>query len=208
MIADFGLSRVMEEEKFHLLTEICGTPGYMAPEIFKKSMCYYQNHDDFTIADEGLLGSGPWEASRHMGNGCHHLLPACRLHAIRSRESATGNAGHHSRRLQIRARHVLPALPCALPDTERTEEYWANVSGTAKGFVKECLTVDPTKRPNAVSVLNHPWLADEKPHFVPDPESPTGGPTDLLPHIQKRLDARTRCKCPARTICHWIVPFT
>jgi len=39
MIADFGLSRVMEEEKFQQLTEICGTPGYMAPEIFKKSMC-------------------------------------------------------------------------------------------------------------------------------------------------------------------------
>ncbi|KAJ8700896.1 Calcium/calmodulin-dependent protein kinase type I, variant 2 [Pleurotus ostreatus] len=37
MIADFGLSRVMEEEKLSLLTEICGTPGYMAPEIFKKS---------------------------------------------------------------------------------------------------------------------------------------------------------------------------
>jgi serine/threonine protein kinase len=37
MIADFGLSRVMEEEKLHLLTEVCGTPGYMAPEIFKKS---------------------------------------------------------------------------------------------------------------------------------------------------------------------------
>jgi serine/threonine protein kinase len=37
MIADFGLSRVMEEEKFHLLTEVCGTPGYMAPEIFKKT---------------------------------------------------------------------------------------------------------------------------------------------------------------------------
>ena len=27
MIADFGLSRVMEEEKLQLLTEICGTPG-------------------------------------------------------------------------------------------------------------------------------------------------------------------------------------
>ncbi|KAF9269509.1 Pkinase-domain-containing protein [Marasmius fiardii PR-910] len=37
MIADFGLSRVMEEEKLNMLTEICGTPGYMAPEIFKKT---------------------------------------------------------------------------------------------------------------------------------------------------------------------------
>ncbi|KAJ7030818.1 Pkinase-domain-containing protein [Mycena alexandri] len=37
MIADFGLSRIMEEEKLSLLTEICGTPGYMAPEIFMKT---------------------------------------------------------------------------------------------------------------------------------------------------------------------------
>jgi calcium/calmodulin-dependent protein kinase I len=39
MIVDFGLSRVMEE-KSHLLqvTEICGTPSYTAPEIFKKSV--------------------------------------------------------------------------------------------------------------------------------------------------------------------------
>lgn len=27
MIADFGLSRVMDGDKFNLLTEICGTPG-------------------------------------------------------------------------------------------------------------------------------------------------------------------------------------
>ena len=27
MIADFGLSRVLDEEKFQLLHEVCGTPG-------------------------------------------------------------------------------------------------------------------------------------------------------------------------------------
>lgn len=37
LIADFGLSRVMDEEQFHVLTTTCGTPGYMAPEIFKKT---------------------------------------------------------------------------------------------------------------------------------------------------------------------------
>ncbi|CAG8697048.1 170_t:CDS:2, partial [Racocetra persica] len=37
LIADFGLSRIIDSEKFHVLTTTCGTPGYMAPEIFKKS---------------------------------------------------------------------------------------------------------------------------------------------------------------------------
>ncbi len=38
MIVNFGLSRVMKEEGFHLLTDVCGTPSYMAPEILKESM--------------------------------------------------------------------------------------------------------------------------------------------------------------------------
>lgn len=37
------------------------------------------------------------------------------------------------------------------------------------------------------------WLADEKPHFVPDPESPTGGPRDLLPHVKKAFNAKKTC---------------
>ncbi|CAI2189351.1 7853_t:CDS:10, partial [Funneliformis geosporum] len=36
LIADFGLSRIIDSEKFHVLTTTCGTPGYMAPEIFKR----------------------------------------------------------------------------------------------------------------------------------------------------------------------------
>lgn len=37
LIADFGLSRIMDQERFHVLTTTCGTPGYMAPEIFNKT---------------------------------------------------------------------------------------------------------------------------------------------------------------------------
>ncbi|KAL7415961.1 kinase-like domain-containing protein [Mrakia frigida] len=37
LIADFGLSRIIQEDTFKMLTTTCGTPGYMAPEIFKKT---------------------------------------------------------------------------------------------------------------------------------------------------------------------------
>ena len=36
MIADFGLSRIMEEEKLNMLTEICGTPG-VSSVVFVKT---------------------------------------------------------------------------------------------------------------------------------------------------------------------------
>ncbi|KAL1916152.1 uncharacterized protein VTP21DRAFT_6156 [Calcarisporiella thermophila] len=36
LIADFGLSRIIDSEKFQILTTTCGTPAYMAPEVFKK----------------------------------------------------------------------------------------------------------------------------------------------------------------------------
>ncbi|WFD15804.1 calcium/calmodulin-dependent protein kinase [Malassezia arunalokei] len=37
LIADFGLSRVIDHDKMTALSTTCGTPGYMAPEIFKKT---------------------------------------------------------------------------------------------------------------------------------------------------------------------------
>ena len=40
------------------------------------------------------------------------------------------------------------------------EEYWANVSDTAKDFVRECLTIDPVQRPTAIELMNHPWMLD------------------------------------------------
>ncbi|KAL7328973.1 Calcium/calmodulin-dependent protein kinase type I [Mucor circinelloides] len=36
LVADFGLSRIIDSDKFDVLRTTCGTPGYMAPEIFKR----------------------------------------------------------------------------------------------------------------------------------------------------------------------------
>ncbi|WFC93581.1 calcium/calmodulin-dependent protein kinase [Malassezia brasiliensis] len=37
LIADFGLSRMVDDDKMTVLSTTCGTPGYMAPEIFLKA---------------------------------------------------------------------------------------------------------------------------------------------------------------------------
>ncbi|KAE9366850.1 phosphorylase b kinase gamma catalytic chain [Stipitochalara longipes BDJ] len=37
LISDFGISTVIGEGNFYDLTTTCGTPGYMAPEIFRKT---------------------------------------------------------------------------------------------------------------------------------------------------------------------------
>ncbi|TPX37969.1 hypothetical protein SmJEL517_g00255 [Synchytrium microbalum] len=37
VLADFGLSKIMGESNFEALKTMCGTPGYMAPEVIRKS---------------------------------------------------------------------------------------------------------------------------------------------------------------------------
>jgi calcium/calmodulin-dependent protein kinase I len=84
-------------------------------------------------------------------------------------------------------------------DYKFDSEYWSGVSDTAKDFVRTCFTVDIKKRPTAAEALEHPWLASDEDHFVPDPDSPSGGPTDLLPTIQKAFNAKKTRMC-----YHWL----
>ncbi|KAH8833752.1 kinase-like domain-containing protein [Flagelloscypha sp. PMI_526] len=153
MIADFGLSRVMEEEKLSLLTEICGTPGYMAPEIFRKT-----GH------------SKPVDVWA-MGVITYFLL-----------------AGYtpFDRDTQHQEMEAILAGDYSFAP----EEYWANVSDTAKEFITQCLTNDPTKRPTAGQMLQHKWLDTDQQHYVSDPQSPGDNPVDLLPHVKKAFNAK------------------
>ena len=86
------------------------------------------------------------------------------------------------------------------------EEYWANVSETAKDFVRSCLTLDWKERPTAKQALEHRWLASDTPHFVVDTEREDGGPKDLLPTIQKGFNARKTCEFEKRFFA-WFSDF-
>ncbi|KAG8758542.1 hypothetical protein FRC14_007970 [Serendipita sp. 396] len=163
MIADFGLSRVMDEDKLHLLTEVCGTPGYMAPEIFRRT------------------GHGKPVDVWAMGVITYFLL--CGYTPF-DRDTQEEEA-----RAIMRGDYKFePAV------------YWQNVSETARDFVRQCLTLDPSRRPTAEQLLKHKWLADAKPHYVADPESLTGEPVNLLPYIQKQFDAKKTFRRAVHTV--------
>lgn len=73
-------------------------------------------------------------------------------------------------------------------------EYWAGVSDTAKEFVRACLTVDPTNRPTAAELLDHPWLKGLEPTNV-----------NLLPNVKKAFDAKKTCTSDG---CFWTSALT
>ncbi|TEB26791.1 Pkinase-domain-containing protein [Coprinellus micaceus] len=150
MIADFGLSRVMEDEKITQLTEICGTPGYMAPEIFKRT------------------GHGKPVDVWAMGVITYFLL--------------AGYTPFDRDTQEAEMKAIIAGDYKFEP-----EEYWQNVSDTAKEFVRTCLTVDPHKRPTAAEALKHKWLASASPIFV---TSSNGEPADLLPNVKRAFNAK------------------
>ena len=49
MIADFGLSRIMDEDKLQLLTEICGTPGVSVCDIWRSTFTEFVLTDLFVV---------------------------------------------------------------------------------------------------------------------------------------------------------------
>ncbi|ORY33510.1 kinase-like domain-containing protein [Naematelia encephala] len=152
MLADFGLSKVLDEDAFSILTTTCGTPGYMAPEIFKKAG-HGKPVDIWAIGVITyflLCGYTPfdrdsqYEEMQAICNGDYKFEPA---------------------------------------------EYWSGVSQTARDFVRSCLTIDPTNRPTADELLQHPWLKAGV-AFVTDTTSATGKDVDLLPNVKAGFDAK------------------
>lgn len=144
LIADFGLSRIMDDEHFHVLTTTCGTPGYMAPEIFRKSG-HGKPVDVWAIGVITyflLCGYTPFDRDSNLEEMQAILVADYSFKPV---------------------------------------EYWRGVSDSAREFIKQCLTIDATKRMTAHQALAHEWIA-----------GPINGrgEQDLLPTVKKNFNAR------------------
>ncbi|KAJ3127290.1 Calcium/calmodulin-dependent protein kinase type 1 [Nowakowskiella sp. JEL0407] len=69
-------------------------------------------------------------------------------------------------------------------DFEFDEEYWSEVSDSAKSFIKGLLTVDQTKRLTVHQALQHPWITK-------DAENKT---SDLLPKVRANFNGKKTFK--------------
>jgi len=131
LIADFGLSRMINEEKLTALSTTCGTPGYMAPEVFKKTghgkpvdMCAYS-----VCLTAGAMGVITYFLL------CGYTPFDTESNADEIQRIITGDYKFE------------PAI------------YWQGVSEEARDFIRRLLTVDPSARMTADEALKHPWLA-------------------------------------------------
>jgi len=179
LIADFGLSRIMDEEAFHVLTTTCGTPGYMAPEIFKKT-----GH----------------------GKPVYVVSPTRSLHIYAHTYSCRDvwAIGVITYFLLCgytpfdRDSNLEEMQAILIADYSFTPlEYWRSVTPQARQFIKRCLTIDPKARMTAHEALSHPFVDPEaRQREVGEPAQ--GG--DLLPVIKKNFNARRTLHAAIDTI--------
>ena len=177
LIADFGLSRIMDEEAFHVLTTTCGTPGYMAPEIFKKT------------------GHGKPVCVMYLSRGSTNKL----ISGVCSDVWAIGVityfllCGYTPFDRDSNLEEMQAILVADYSFTPL--EYWRGVSMSAREFIKRCLTIDPTKRMTSHEALSHPFVAEPRGRGAEDGEG-----ADLLPVIKKNFNARRTLHAAIDTI--------
>ncbi|KNZ51884.1 CAMK/CAMK1 protein kinase [Puccinia sorghi] len=168
LIADFGLSRVIDDSKFNALTTTCGTPGmnlhtsYMAPEIFKKS------------------GHGKPVDIWAIGVITYFLL--CGYTPFDKDDSIA----------EIRA--ICDAAykfePAEYWKNVSNVGAWELTTPRSRDFIAKCLTVPPEQRLTSRTALEHPWFASEVEPGVIDPSSEKGETQNLLPHLKRQFDAK------------------
>lgn len=125
-ITDFGLARLVGE--LEMMTTLCGTPQYVAPEIIIASLC----------SPEQKYGYGVEVDSWSLGAILYVLL--------------SGTPPFDDER-ECPLFEQIQTGDYSFPDI-----YWKDISFEAIDLIKGLLTVDPKKRFTVAEALNHPWI--------------------------------------------------
>lgn len=132
-VIDFGLAVRREQQ----LKEICGTPGYIAPEIITGAGEFTPKADIWSVgvcALELLTGVKPFGDPEEFGgdmHGCFRMIAGFR---------------------RLQDLHPRLSSSCA----------WPIRSAEARDFCHLLLTPDFRARPDAAVALGHPWLQRHK----------------------------------------------
>jgi calcium/calmodulin-dependent protein kinase I len=119
-LADFGFAKTVEKKNG--CRTLCGTPGYLAPEILERWPSYDVKCDIWSVGVILFLLLGGYlpfddededKVFDRTRNGQYDFRP----------------------------------------------QFWRNISSGAKDLVTQCLTINPSKRVDATSALNHEWMA-------------------------------------------------
>jgi serine/threonine protein kinase len=119
-LADFGFAKNVEKKNG--CRTLCGTPGYLAPEILERWPAYDVKCDIWSVGVILFLLLGGYlpfddddedKVFDRTRNGQYDFRP----------------------------------------------QFWRNISSGAKDLVTQCLTINPNKRVDATTALNHDWMA-------------------------------------------------
>ncbi|ORY90454.1 kinase-like domain-containing protein [Syncephalastrum racemosum] len=84
---------------------------------------------------------------------------------------------------------------------EFDEEYWADISDSAKDMIDRLLTFDPAKRITAVEGLEHPWITGAQ-----ETDTTTARSANILPNIRKGFNSRQSLRSVVTAMAllsHW-----
>ncbi|OHT02504.1 CAMK family protein kinase [Tritrichomonas foetus] len=133
-VADFGLSAQLEDDDDKRMT-ICGTPGYLSPEVI--------DHQDGQTYSVDIWATG-----------------VCTFLMLTGRQPFQSKDKHQTYRKIKQVNYRWPDEP--------------KISDIARNFVDSALQRDPSLRPNAEALLQHPFIlrnqkATEIPRSVSSP---------------------------------------
>jgi len=141
-IADFGLSQSLQvaQESSQLLTEVCGTPDYFAPEL--AMLAQGQGGADLASGSSGWDGKGYGPQIDCWAVGCivYELL--------------AGTPPYHAQDEAVLFYKIIENEMGFPPET------FGSISPAAISLIKQLTSTDPTERLACEEALNHEWLQE------------------------------------------------